>query len=290
MKKVTVVDNIAIQINELHEGTKQYLVSGLQNILKIGGLLLEQKGKLLHGQWIPWVESTLDFGIDQAGIYIKLFKNKKYIESNSECMQNLGMQSLLAEIREKQQKEKHKDTKDTKDIYIEGKYKTIIIDPPWDIKKIERKNIPQGKALDYPTMTLAEIQTLELKDIIDPAGCHLYLWTTQKYLPYSFEILQDWWGFKYIFTMTWHKNGGFQPFKLPQYNSEFILFGRMGDAPFLDTKNFFTCFDGKRRQHSRKPDKFYDLIKRVSPAPRIDYFSREKREGFSQFGNESDKF
>jgi N6-adenosine-specific RNA methylase IME4 len=42
----------------------------------------------------------------------------------------------------------------------------------------------------------------------------------------------------------------------------------------------------RSREHSRKPDEFYDLIRRVSPGPRLDMFSREKRDGFEQHGNE----
>ena len=44
------------------------------------------------------------------------------------------------------------------------------------------------------------------------------------------------------------------------------------------------------REHSSKPDSFYDLVREVSPEPRIDIFSRELREGFEQYGNETTKF
>jgi len=173
-------------------------------------------------------------------------------------------------------------------ILPEGKYNTIIIDPAWPIDKIHRDTIPQGINLDYKKgrMTIDAI-----KNMIIPAAdnCHLFLWTTQKYLPISFEILKEW-EFKYIFTMAWHKAGGFQPFNLPQYNCEFAVYGRKGSPRFLETKNFFTCFNGKRREHSRKPVEFYDLIRRVCPEPRINIFTREPIEGFDSFGDEIDKF
>jgi N6-adenosine-specific RNA methylase IME4 len=154
------------------------------------------------------------------------------------------------------------------------------------MKKIDRTVRPNQTAFDYPTMSIDEIFKIVLPAEDD---CHLYVWTTQKFLPLTFEIIKEW-GFNYIFTMVWHKPGGFQPVGLPQYNCEFCLFARKGSLPFNDTKAFNTCFNAQRKEHSRKPDEFYQLVKRVSPEPRIDIFSREKRDGFSQYGNEVDKF
>ena len=96
--------------------------------------------------------------------------------------------------------------------------------------------------------------------------------------------------FRYVLLMTWHKAGGFQPVGLPQFNSEHIIYSRKGSPSFVDTKDFPICFSAPRREHSRKPDAFYDLIRRVTAGPRIDVFSREKRDGFAQFGNEPGRF
>jgi N6-adenosine-specific RNA methylase IME4 len=171
----------------------------------------------------------------------------------------------------------------------EGKYKTIVIDPPWSMEKIQREVAPNQVGFEYPTMTLEQISSFTIPADIADDECHLFMWTTQKYLPESFKIL-DAWGFRYVFMMVWHKPGGFQPFNLPQYNCEFIVYGRKGTPEFIDLKAFPTCFDAPRREHSRKPDEFYDLVKRVCPGPRIDVFSREKRDGFDQYGNETNKF
>lgn len=170
-----------------------------------------------------------------------------------------------------------------------GQYRTIVVDPPWPMEKILREVRPFQYDMDYPTLEINEIKNLEIPSISSDDGCHLYLWTTQKYLPIAFDVLKDW-GFKYIFTMVWHKSGGFQPSNLPQYNCEFVLFGRKGDLEFTTTKDFYCCFYAQRKEHSRKPDEFYDLVRRVSPEPRIDIFSREKRPGFEQYGDETGKF
>lgn len=171
---------------------------------------------------------------------------------------------------------------------VAGTYRCIVIDPPWPIQKIDREVTPNQAELGYKTMPLDDIVSMTLPEEAED-GCHLYLWTTQRFLPQSFDILTGW-GFKYLVTMVWHKSGGFQPVRLPQYNCEFVLLGRKSGLPFVTTKAFPCCFDGKRREHSRKPDEFYELVNRVSPAPRIDMFSREKREGFDQWGDEQTKF
>jgi N6-adenosine-specific RNA methylase IME4 len=88
--------------------------------------------------------------------------------------------------------------------------------------------------------------------------------------------------------MVWHKPGGFQPTGFPQFNCEFIIYARKGSPKFIDTKGFPCC--APRREHSRKPDEFYDIVSLVTNGPRIDVFSRGQREGFAQFGNEADKF
>ena len=172
----------------------------------------------------------------------------------------------------------------------EIKYETIVIDPPWPIEKILRDVAPNQVEFDYPTMTIEEITTFKDKiDAMADEDCHLFMWTTEKYLPISLGILKSW-DYRYILTIVWHKSGGFQPFNLPQYNCEFVLYARKGTPEFTDTKNFFCCFEGKRREHSRKPDEFYEIIARVTPEPRIDIFSRGKHDGFDQYGNETGKF
>ena len=156
------------------------------------------------------------------------------------------------------------------------KYQIIVIDPPWQIKKIIKRVRPNQVNMDYPMMSIQEIEYLPIQSIADDNNCILFLWTIDKYLYESKTILERW-GFHYHRTMTWDKTNGLAMFGF-NYQTEFILVGFMGkQETYPKRKTIRTSFTAKSAYHSSKPDYFYEMLDVLPHNPRIDMFARKKR-------------
>jgi N6-adenosine-specific RNA methylase IME4 len=164
-----------------------------------------------------------------------------------------------------------------------GTYRCLVIDPPWPMEKIEREVRPkQGRYLDYPSMTLDSIQALPVASLAAD-DCHLYLWTTQKFLPDALRLAEAW-GFRYQCLMTWVKPTGMTPYSW-MYNTEHVIFARRGHLA-LNQNGLKLSFEAPSPGHSIKPDVFYERVQIASSGPRLEMFARRERDGFTAWGDE----
>jgi len=274
------VDECKSIITEAVFTSRWALVEGYWNVGKRIRKELPQKGITKALQ-----DLGVDIGVSSTTLWyaVQFYDRYKRLDKVPEG-KNISWNKLITKYLPNPDKVAIIDKPKQSSIELENKqYDVIVIDPPWKVEKIERDVAPNQAGFDYSIMEIKDIKQLVLPTADD---CHIFLWTTQKYLPIAFEVLEDW-GLKYILTFVWHKNGGFQPFNLPQYNCEFCLYARKGTPQFIDLKNFNTCFNAKRTGHSEKPEEFYEMIRRVTAGKRLDMFNRRHIEGFDIWGAES---
>ena len=74
--------------------------------------------------------------------------------------------------------------------------------------------------------------------------------------------------------------------------TELVLFGVRGKnartlAPGRRQVNFLAT---QKREHSRKPDEFYDIVESCSPGPFLELFARGPRDGWDVWGNQADEY
>jgi N6-adenosine-specific RNA methylase IME4 len=66
------------------------------------------------------------------------------------------------------------------------------------------------------------------------------------------------------------------------------VFATRGKLPIAPANRARNIFQAPKGRHSAKPDSFYDMVERVSPAPRVELFARRARlAGWDYWGDES---
>lgn len=172
---------------------------------------------------------------------------------------------------------------------LEGLFDVVSVDPPWPYEA-ENKNITSFDSVGrrvanpYPEMSIEDIKKI---DIPLMENAVVLLWTTHKFLPDSFDILKEW-NLDYKATLVWNKEkiGMGAWFRM---QCEFCLVAIKG-KPYWENTTFRDILNEPRREHSRKPDSFFEMIEKITIGRRLEYFSREKRNGWEVFGNDINKF
>ena len=134
-------------------------------------------------------------------------------------------------------------------------------------------------------MSMDEIKSIPMDQIAN-VGCHVYCWTTNKYLRETFNVLESW-NVNYHLTLVWTKHNGMTPNFAYKFATEFCLLGfyKKPDLWIKGKPLIPLVFQAENIKHSKKPDKFYQMIEPLGK-DRIDIFARNKRQGWDVIGNE----
>jgi N6-adenosine-specific RNA methylase IME4 len=185
-------------------------------------------------------------------------------------------------------------------------YRTIVVDPPWAYPEgwpvgsengqvshhAARRGIQfeagRRSPLKYEQLSVTEIAALPVRNLADPAGCHLYLWTTNRYLRDAFDVVETW-GFRFGQVLVWCKAPmGIGPGGAWAQTTEYVLAARL--ASLRNLKRFDSSWQTWPRMgkaHSRKPEAFLDMVEETSPTPRLEMFARRQRLGWDTWGDQA---
>lgn len=199
-------------------------------------------------------------------------------------LQTIEAQKEAKKVERKNYIEAQKEAINSGEVKLpEGKFEVVVIDPPWNYG---REYDPENSRVANPYPEMSQDQLLEL-EIPSADNSVIYLWTTHKFLFDAKELLDNW-GFDYKATLVWNKEkmGMGAWFRM---QCEFCLVGIKGKPLWNNTK-WRDVISEPRREHSRKPEIFYEMINEINAGRKLDYFSRSNREGWSVYGNDTQKF
>jgi N6-adenosine-specific RNA methylase IME4 len=191
-------------------------------------------------------------------------------------------------------------------------FRAIAADCPWRFKArtaIQSANWKSPRHIErhYSTMPLDEIKAMPVAALADPKGCHLFLWVTGPQIPAGLEVMAAW-GFRYsTLAFTWAKmkrSRSADQFGLcgttaddfhtglgltTRTNAELVLLGRRGN-PRRIAKDVRELIIAPVREHSRKPDEFFERVERYCAGPYLELFARKSRPNWVTWGNQADRF
>ena len=182
------------------------------------------------------------------------------------------------------------------------KFQIIYADPPWSFRTWSSRGKSRSPEKHYDCMTLADIQQMPIPDIADK-NCSLFLWATDPLLPEALNLIKEW-GFKYktiAFNWVklnpkaphfgWHKQDFFTGMGYwTRANPELCLLATKG-KPTRKRADIRRLVISPRREHSRKPDLVAErIVNLMGDIPRIELFARQPREGWTVWGNETNKW
>jgi N6-adenosine-specific RNA methylase IME4 len=191
-----------------------------------------------------------------------------------------------------------------------GGYAAMVADPAWSFKVRSPKGEGRSARRHYVTMSLEDICALPVQDLL-AKDAHIFLCCTGPGLRQAFRVLDAWdlrysaIGFVWIKLKRSAGDDGHQFSIVPprllesnlhvglgfttRKNAEIVLLATRG-SPKRISKGVREVILSPVREHSRKPDELYRRVTEYCNGPYLDLFARQRREGWTSWGFEIDKF
>jgi N6-adenosine-specific RNA methylase IME4 len=175
-----------------------------------------------------------------------------------------------------------------------GYFGAILIDAPLAFDTWTRKGEGRTPQHHYTCMSPEQLAVLPIADLAAP-DCFIFSWIPPRSV-FLVEPLMLAWGFNFSGRgFVWIKlnksgvgyfmGGGYSTRK----NAEDCWLGRRG-KPKRKSASVRELIIAPVREHSRKPDEIYERIEEFCDGPYLELFARQRRPGWTCWGDEVGKF
>lgn len=195
----------------------------------------------------------------------------------------------------------------------QGHFGMIAADPPWHFRArtaLQMSNWTSRRDAEkhYHVLGIDDIAALPVKQLA-AKDAHLLLWITGPLFVEGKHLqIMEAWGFRpSSVAFVWVKlkrSLDVHQLRLTstmehdlhvglglttRHNAEFVVLGRRGNAKRL-SKSVREIILSPVREHSRKPDAFYERAERYAAGPYLELFARQRRPGWTVWGDDVDRF
>ena len=180
-----------------------------------------------------------------------------------------------------------------------GHFGAILADPPWKFRHAIQSAVTAAPLTrHYTVMTFDEIETLPVRELAAP-DAWLFLWATGPCLFAADSDLIARWGFSYSGMASSGSNriqrgiGLAHGHRLlrPAPKREYLSARAARQAARLQGQDVHRAHHpAAARSTRRKPDEHTRAIERLVAGPYLELFARQRRPGWTAWGDELDKF
>lgn len=173
---------------------------------------------------------------------------------------------------------------------LSKKYDVIVMDPPW--QNMTRWTLTEHSR--YPRMSPKQLANLPVGELAAERSI-LLMWVCGHFLQQAVDLINHWkFALKGV-AFVWLKLSknfkpafGYATSWYPAKCTEHVLIGIRGQPP-RSSAFVRDIIITQRREHSRKPDEFWQSVEHWlgdSYPARLEMFAREGRPGWDAWGNE----
>lgn len=171
------------------------------------------------------------------------------------------------------------------------KYGVIYADPPWSFKTYSAKGTGRSAVSHYKTMSFEWLREMPVSNWCLPDSA-LLLWVPGTHTVQGLDLMHAW-GFTFKGSgFVWvkcTKDGTGFPIGCgygTRKNAEFCWLGTRGTPKRLSAAVRELVVE-PRRQHSQKPDRIRDDIRRLYRGPYLELFARSSGHLWDSWGNQT---